>query len=89
MGGNKGKTTNRRRSCGPLNLVGQDDPLLPTIFLSNLEFDIKILPYTGDPSWVEQTILDSIECLKGDELPLPGEDCDFCKYREAVSAFEK
>ncbi|MDP2685346.1 MAG: PD-(D/E)XK nuclease family protein [bacterium] len=52
-------------------------------FDSKLEFDIKILPYTGDTSWVEQTVLDAIECLKSDYLPKCGDDCDFCKYREA------
>jgi len=58
-------------------------------FDKKLEFDISILPYKGDDSWVEKTILDAIECLKSDSLPKPGEDCDFCKYREAVRAFEK
>ena len=58
-------------------------------FDARLEFDIKILPYTGDSSWVEQTILDSIECLKSNQLPDSGQDCDFCKYREAVRVFEK
>ncbi|MDO8570734.1 MAG: PD-(D/E)XK nuclease family protein [Candidatus Daviesbacteria bacterium] len=58
-------------------------------FDAKLEFDIKVLPYTGNPSWVEQTILDSIECLKSDVLPTSGQDCDFCKYRKAAKAFEK
>jgi len=58
-------------------------------FDGKLEFDIKIIPYTGDDSWVEKTVLKAIECLKGDNLPEPGEDCDFCKYRMAVKEFEK
>jgi len=58
-------------------------------FDGKLEFDIKIIPYIGDDSWVEKTVLATIECLKGDKLPEPGEDCDFCKYREAVRQFEK
>jgi hypothetical protein len=58
-------------------------------FDGKLEFDIKIIPYKGDASWVEKTIHDAIDCLKGDKLPEPGEDCDFCKYRIAVKAFEK
>jgi len=58
-------------------------------FDKKLEFDISILPYKGDDSWVEKAILDAIECLKSDSLPKPGDDCDFCKYREAVRAFEK
>lgn len=57
-------------------------------FDRKLEFDIKIIAYEGDDSWVEQTILNAIECLKKDTLPDSGEDCDFCKYREAVRIFE-
>lgn len=58
-------------------------------FDGRLEFDIKLLPYVGDDAWVEGTVFDAIECLKSDKLPKCGEDCDFCKYREAVRQFEK
>jgi hypothetical protein len=54
-------------------------------FDGKLEFDVKIIPYEGDTSWVEGTILKAIECLKLDTLPHPGLDCDFCKYRKAVN----
>lgn len=57
-------------------------------FDGKLEFDIKVIPYTGDDSWVEKIILDAIECLKSDKLPESGEDCDFCKYRQATKVFE-
>ncbi|CAN5183729.1 hypothetical protein BH09PAT1_BH09PAT1_2180 [soil metagenome] len=58
-------------------------------FNGKLEFDIKIIPYEGNTEWVERTILDAIKCLQGNDLPECGSDCDFCKYREAVSQFEK
>lgn len=58
-------------------------------FDGKLEFDIKIIPYLGDDSWVENTITAAIECLRQDALPASGEDCDFCKYRRAVSRFEQ
>jgi hypothetical protein len=62
-------------------------------FDGRLEFDVKIIPYEGNTSWVENTILEAIGCLKSDNLPAPGSDCDFCKYRnavtQAVSQFEK
>lgn len=57
-------------------------------FDAKLEFDIKIIPYKGDDSWVEKTIREAIEYLKLSKLPNPGEDCDFCKYRQAVRKFE-
>ena len=57
------------------------------------EFDVKIIPYEGDTSWVENTTLGTIECLKSEKLPVPGFDCDFCKYskavRQAIRQFEK
>ena len=58
-------------------------------FDGKLEFDIKIIPYEGNTSWVEKTIQDAIDCLKSDTLPELGHDCDYCKYRKAVKEFEK
>ena len=57
-------------------------------FDGKLEFDIKIIPYTGDDSWVEKTVLSAIECLKAENLPESGGDCDFCAYRKAANAVE-
>jgi len=58
-------------------------------FDAKLEFDIKILPYKGDDSWVEKAIKDAYECLKSDSLPESGVDCDYCKYREAVKSISE
>lgn len=57
-------------------------------FDGKLEFEIKLIPYVGNVDWVEQTIKDAVECLKGNTLPQSGEDCDFCKYRHAVQEIE-
>ncbi len=57
-------------------------------FDAKLEFDITVIPYTGDDSWVEGTILDIRNCLDGD-LPESGPDCDYCAYRDAVREVEK
>lgn len=53
-------------------------------FDGKLEFDMKILPYTGDDSWIEGTLLDIKKTLDSEEIPEPGNDCDYCKYREAA-----
>lgn len=58
-------------------------------FDAKLEFDIKIIPYKGDTSWVEKVILEAADCLKSDRLPPTGADCDFCKYRQAVKSIEE
>lgn len=53
-------------------------------FDGTLEFELTLVPYVGNADWVEGTIQDIKKCLDSDELPLPSEDCDYCKYREAV-----
>jgi hypothetical protein len=58
-------------------------------FDGKLEFDVKIIPYVGDDSWVEKTIVDAHKCLNSDKLPASGADCDYCKYREAIKQVEK
>ena len=59
-----------------------------TAFDAKLEFDITLLPYTGDDSWVEPTIRKAIDCLNSDTIPESGEDCDFCLYRTAIKSIE-
>jgi CRISPR/Cas system-associated exonuclease Cas4 (RecB family) len=58
-------------------------------FDGKLEFDIKIIPYEGDDSWVEPTIFEIKKCLESDELPDPDPDCDYCKYRYATRKYEQ
>lgn len=57
-------------------------------FDGKLEFDIKIIPYKGNTDWVSGTINNAIKCLNSSKLPKSGEDCDFCKYREAVKKIQ-
>ncbi len=58
-------------------------------FDAKLEFDIKIIPYTGNSDWVEPVLFKIKETLDSDKIPEQSEDCDYCNYREAVSAVEK
>lgn len=53
-------------------------------FDGKLEFEITLIPYKGDDSWVERIIKNAYKCLKSDKMPLPGENCDYCAYVEAV-----
>ncbi len=57
-------------------------------FDGKLEFDIKLLPYEGNDSWVEPTIYKAIDTLKRNTLPESSADCDFCKYRKAARVIE-
>ncbi len=56
-------------------------------FDAKLEFDIKLIPYTGDDSWVEGVVVKAWDCLQGD-LPASGRDCDFCVYRKSAQTLE-
>jgi hypothetical protein len=56
-------------------------------FDAKLEFDIKLIPYKGDDSWVEGVVTQAWQCLQG-ELPASGRDCDFCLYRKETQILE-
>lgn len=58
-------------------------------FDAKLEFDVTLIPYEGDDSWVEQAIIDAHQCLSSDTIPESGPDCDFCAYFEARKRAEE
>lgn len=53
-------------------------------FDGKLEFEVTLVPYTGDASWVDGTLLELKKCLDSEEAPEAGEGCDYCRYREAA-----
>ncbi len=57
-------------------------------FDGKLEFDVTVLPYKGDDSWVEDTILSIYKCLSSEDFPEKTDDCDYCLYRETVKKVE-
>jgi len=58
--------------------------LEPESFGDKLEFNTKVIPYTGSNAWVEPTLLKMKQCLEGDMPPVGtaamGGPCDFCTY---------
>lgn len=53
-------------------------------FYGRIEFRTKLIPYTGDDSWVEPTLEKMKACMEGD-MPAVGKAamggmCDFCSY---------
>lgn len=58
-------------------------------FDGKLEFDVKVIPYKGDPSWIEQTLFDIKVCLESQTLPQPNFNCAYCNYRKATQQYEK
>ncbi len=57
-------------------------------FDGKLEFDVKLIPYKGDDSWIEKTLFAIHDCLNSKTIPSSGADCDYCKYRTAASSVE-
>lgn len=55
-------------------------------FDAKLEFDVTLIPYTGNADWVEPTLHDIKACLDAGVVPVKGESCDYCNYREAAGA---
>lgn len=51
-------------------------------FDGKLEFDVHLLPYTGDDSWVEPTLVKMKEILESDQIPASSSVCEFCQYSE-------
>ncbi len=49
-------------------------------FDGKVEFDVKIIPYTGDDSWVEPILPEIKKCLEGKKVPKAPKDCEYCGY---------
>ncbi len=53
-------------------------------FFDRVEFRTKVIPYTGDDSWVEPTIIHMKACMEGEMPPvgdsIMGGPCEFCTY---------
>lgn len=54
-------------------------------FNGTLEFDITLIAYEGNDTWIEGIVKAMHQCLNCDDIPKAGEDCDFCAYREAAN----
>lgn len=55
-------------------------------FDSKLEFDLSLIPYSGDDSWVSPLLMNIKQVLDNDCLPDPGSNCEYCEYRKLIGA---
>jgi hypothetical protein len=53
-------------------------------FDAKLEFDVKVIPYEGNDSWVENALVNAAKCLRSEKIPEASKDCDYCRYVEAI-----
>ncbi len=57
-------------------------------FSNRLNFDIYMIPYSGNTDWVEGIITELHSALQGD-LPLANPDCEHCNYRVRAYSHEE
>jgi CRISPR/Cas system-associated exonuclease Cas4 (RecB family) len=50
-----------------------------------LEFDVTVIPYTGNTDWVEGVLVSLKKCLMDDRIPKANPDCDYCSYIESIN----
>ncbi|MEK7068217.1 MAG: PD-(D/E)XK nuclease family protein, partial [Patescibacteria group bacterium] len=53
-------------------------------FDGKLEFEVTLVPHKGATDWVEDTLKALKACGDSDAIPAAGNDCDYCRYREAA-----
>jgi hypothetical protein len=51
----------------------------------SLSFDVVLLPFDGDDSWVEPKIIEIKRVLDFDLIPDATPGCKFCQYHQTVS----
>jgi CRISPR/Cas system-associated exonuclease Cas4 (RecB family) len=52
-------------------------------FFDKIEFKTKLISYTGSDAWIEPIIFKIKECLESEDVPDPGEVCDYCDYAKS------
>ena len=53
-------------------------------FDAKLEFEIKIIPYKGDDSWIDEKLIEIKKALDSNKTPDASATCNLCKYREVA-----
>lgn len=57
-------------------------------FDGKLEFDIQLISYDGDDSWIENALIKIKHCLDQETIPSSSPNCDYCKYRQNTHGLE-
>ncbi|MDP3771901.1 MAG: PD-(D/E)XK nuclease family protein [bacterium] len=55
-------------------------------FDAKLEFDVTLIGYNGNDSWVEGTLAKVHMCLNTDAIPDANPECDYCAYVRTINA---
>lgn len=58
-------------------------------FDGKVEFDVHLIPYTGNADWVDPILKKIKKTLASNKIPKSGTGCDYCLYRDTLSQVEK
>lgn len=58
-------------------------------FDKRIDFDVNLIEYKGDDSWIEKTLFEINKCLGRNVIPRSSESCDHCSYWNSRRKFEK
>ena len=58
-------------------------------FDGKLEFDIKVIPYTGSDKWVDGTLGEIKKLLDSKAVPAYTDGCEWCGYQQEVMGASK
>lgn len=54
-----------------------------------LNFEVSLIAYDGDDSWVEPTVMKLYQCLQSDVIPMHDSECEYGQYFCAVDGVMK
>jgi len=57
-------------------------------FDAKLEFDVDIIPYTGNADWIDDTLMEIKKTLEGEKIPEAAANCEYCAYRQKADRVE-
>ncbi len=57
-------------------------------FDKTIEFDVVLIPYTGNADWLESTLGDIKKCLEDSSIPASGKFCEYCAWWNARNKYE-
>ena len=55
-------------------------------FKNSLNFNVKLIKYTGNDNWVESTLSEVHSILNQEIVPSINQDCQFCSYQEKIKS---
>jgi hypothetical protein len=58
-------------------------------FDAHLEFDVTLIPYEGNDTWVEDAVINAKKILDSDTLPNSSDECDYCLFHDSKNDVEK